>query len=107
MGNVHKTWLPRCQFAKQQGTYLGRKLCNWNAAHHEAFRYRGRGNTAVIGRNAAIFDFGRFQLKGRLAWLLWAIVHVYLLVSFEKRVLVSIQWLWRYLTYSRGARLIP
>ena len=38
--------------------------------------------------------------------MLWAIVHVYLLVGFEKRLLVSIQWLWRYFTYQRGARLI-
>src|SRR3546814_5706625 len=61
--------------------------------------------TAIIGRNAAIFDFGKRRRKGRLAWLLWAIVHVYLLVGFEKRLLVSIQWLWRYFTYQRGARL--
>lgn len=94
------------QVAKQQGTYLGRKLRKWNAAHHAPFKFRNRGNTAVIGRNAAVFDFGRAHMKGRIAWLLWALVHVYLLVSFEKRVLVSIQWLWRYVTYSRGARLI-
>jgi NADH dehydrogenase len=94
------------QVAKQQGAYLGRKLRNWNAAHHEPFKFHNRGNTAVIGRNAAVFDFGRARMKGRLAWLLWALVHVYLLVSFEKRVLVSIQWLWKYVTHSRGARLI-
>ena len=61
----------------------------------------------MIGRHAAIFDFGRIKLKGRIAWLLWAIVHVYLLVSFEKRLLVSLQWLWRYVTRARGVRLIP
>jgi NADH dehydrogenase len=36
----------------------------------------------------------------------WAFIHVYLLVGFQHRVLVSIQWLWRYLTYEHGARLI-
>jgi NADH dehydrogenase len=41
-----------------------------------------------------------------LAWFAWAIIHVYLLVGFQHRVQVSIQWLWRYLTYERGARLI-
>ena len=70
------------------------------------FRFRNRGNTAIVGRHSAVFDFGRRQLKGTLAWLLWAIVHVYLLVGFEKRVLVTTQWLWRYMTYERGARLI-
>ncbi|MFD1745686.1 NAD(P)/FAD-dependent oxidoreductase [Rhizobium helianthi] len=96
------------QVAKQQGEYLGRALRNelLEGRKPEPFRFRNRGNTAVIGRHAAIFDFGKRRLKGRVAWLLWAIVHVYLLVNFEKRLLVSIQWLWRYATRQRGARLI-
>jgi NADH dehydrogenase len=53
-----------------------------------------------------VFDFGWFQLKGRLAWLLWALVHVYLLVGFDNRLRVVVQWVWRYLTYESGARLI-
>lgn len=96
------------QVAKQQGTFLGKAL-KANLLKGTAvpdFRFRNRGNTAVIGRNAAIFDFGSWQLKGRLGWLLWAIVHVYLLVNFEKRLLVSVQWIWRYTTRQRGARLI-
>ena len=46
------------------------------------------------------------KVKGRSAWLAWAVIHVYLLVGFQHRLLVSTQWLWRYLTYDRGARLI-
>ena len=38
--------------------------------------------------------------------MLWAIVHVFLLVGFENRILVTMQWVWRYLTYQSGARLI-
>jgi NADH dehydrogenase len=96
------------QVAKQQGQYLGKAL----AAHLESgaraasFRFHDRGNAAVIGRSAAIFDFGRRKLKGVWAWLLWAAVHVFLLVGFEKRILVSFQWFWRWLTYQRGVRLI-
>lgn len=96
------------QVAKQQGIYLGRALRRSILEGKPAapFRFHDRGNTAVIGHNAAIFDFGRWHLKGRLAWFLWALVHVYLLINFEKRVLVSIQWFWRYVTRQRGARLI-
>lgn len=96
------------QVAKQQGKYLGQSLRRklLKSAELQPFRFRNRGNTAVISRNAAIFDFGRWRLTGRLAWFLWAIVHVYLLVNFEKRILVSIQWIWRYTTRQRGARLI-
>ena len=96
------------QVAKQQGEHLGGGL-EANLLRGQPlrpFRFRNRGNTAIVGRNAAVFDFGTRRLKGWFAWVLWAIVHVYLLVGFEKRLLVSMQWLWRYLTYQRGARLI-
>ncbi len=96
------------QVASQQGTHLGRALAREfeNGAAPGPFVFRNRGNTAIIGRNAAVFDFGTWRLTGFPAWLLWAIVHVYLLVGFEKRLSVTLQWLWRYLTYERGARLI-
>ncbi len=96
------------QVAKQQGSHLGRALRE-SLEHGRPmppFAFHDRGNTAVIGRNAGVFDWGRHQLKGRPAWLLWAIVHIYLLTGLEKRMLVAMQWLWRYLTYERGARLI-
>lgn len=96
------------QVAKQQGEYLGKALRHaiLDGRKPEPFHFHNRGNTAVIGRHAAIFDFGKRRLKGRIAWLLWAIVHVFLLVNFEKRLLVTVQWLWRYVTRQRGARLI-
>jgi NADH dehydrogenase len=96
------------QVAKQQGIHLGRSLARHllKGEPLRPFRYRGRGNTAIIGRNAAVFEQGRFSLRGRLAWFAWALIHVYLLVGFEHRMLVSMQWLWRYLTYERGARLV-
>jgi NADH dehydrogenase len=94
------------QVAKQQGEFLGRMLRTSSSRSAKAFRFQNRGNTAVIGRHAAIFNFGKYRLRGSLAWLLWAFVHVYLLVSFEKRALVSLQWLWRYVTRARGVRII-
>jgi NADH dehydrogenase len=96
------------QVAAQQGTFLGRAL-GANLQRGDPippFRFKNRGNTAIVGRHAAIFDFGWWQFKGRLAWVLWALVHVVMLVGFEKRLLVSMQWAWQYITYQRGARLI-
>lgn len=96
------------QVAKQQGNWLAEHLIDLvsGGTSFRRFRFRDRGNTAVIGRNAAIFDFGRWQLKGPLAWYLWALVHVALLVNFEKKLLVSVQWITRYMTRQRGARII-
>lgn len=96
------------QVAKQQGRHLGRSLARHlgKGAPLAPFEYRGRGNTAIVGRHAAVFEQGRFRVKGFPAWLAWALIHVYLLVGFQNRIQVSLQWLWRYLTFERGARLI-
>jgi NADH:ubiquinone reductase (H+-translocating) len=96
------------QVAKQQGHYLGKALRAKAEGRSDAgpFRFHNRGITAVIGRNAAVFQFRRLKLTGRAAWFLWALVHVYLLVNFEKRLIVSVQWLWTFLTRQRNARLI-
>jgi NADH dehydrogenase len=96
------------QVAKQEGAYLGaalaKKILKGEAA--PPFTFHNRGNTAIIGRNAAVFDFGWWRIKGWFAWTMWALIHVYLLVGFQHRVLVAIQWLWRYITYEQGSRLI-
>jgi len=96
------------QVAKQEGEYLGPALARkiLRNATSRPFVFHNRGNTAVIGRHAAVFDFGWAQMKGWLAWGLWALIHVYLLVGFQHRLMVAIQWLWRYVTYERGSRLI-
>ncbi|MCT8991364.1 NAD(P)/FAD-dependent oxidoreductase [Chelativorans sp. SCAU2101] len=96
------------QVAKQQGIHLGQGLARHirTGAPLEPFEYRSRGNTAIIGRHAAVFERERLRLKGWIAWLAWAIIHVYLLVGFQHRMMVSLQWLWRYLTFERGARVM-
>jgi NADH dehydrogenase len=96
------------QVAKQEGYYLGRSLVRkiLDGAATPDFEFHNRGNAAIVGRQCAIFDFGRWRLKGMFAWLLWALVHIYLLADFQHRLLVAVQWLWQYATYDRGARLI-
>ena len=96
------------QVAHQEGLYLGRALRRniVDGAPMPPFQFHSRGNTAVIGRNAAVFEIGRWRIKGWIGWVMWALVHIYLLTGFEKRFLVASQWLWQYLTYQSGARLI-
>jgi NADH dehydrogenase len=96
------------QVAKQQGKYLGNALARrlQSDAATGPFVFHNRGNVAVIGRHAAVIDFGWLRLTGIAAWLLWALIHIYLLAGLQHRLLVAVQWLWRYLTYDRGARII-
>jgi NADH dehydrogenase len=70
------------------------------------FRYRDRGLLAVIGRNAAVAELGRFQFVGFIAWLLWVFVHIFYLIEFDHKALVMFRWVWNYVTHRRGARLI-
>ena len=94
--------------AKQQGTYVGRLIAARSLGKPEPppFRYRNYGNLATIGRKVAVADFGRIRLSGRFAWLLWGGVHVLFLIGFRNRVAVLLDWLWAYVTFQRGARLI-
>jgi NADH:ubiquinone reductase (H+-translocating) len=94
--------------AKQQGKYIAKFLRHRLAAksYSKPFRYIDYGNTATIGRNAAVADFGRFTLKGWIGWCMWGIAHIYFLTGFRNRSVVFLTWLWTYLTYGMGARII-
>ncbi len=93
--------------AMQQGRYVANLLeKRIKGKTVPPFRYHDKGKLAVIGRNAAVADFGRFQFSGFLAWLIWVFVHIRYLIEFDNKVLVLIQWAWNYFTWKRGARLI-
>ena len=94
--------------AKQQGRYVAKVI----AARIEGgpapppFVYRDPGNLATIGRKRAVIEFPLITLRGFVAWWLWGFAHIYFLVGVPSPVVVSLRWLWEYLTYGRGARLI-
>jgi len=94
--------------AKQQGRFvadvIGKRIAGKTAP--EVFRYRHAGHLATIGRRSAVIEFPRLKLKGWMAWWIWGIAHIYFLVGVPSPLVVSIRWLWEYLTYGRGARLI-
>ena len=64
------------------------------------------GNLATIGRKAAVADLGWIKLSGFPAWVLWAAAHVWFLIGWRNRLVVALNWLWNYVTFERGARLI-
>jgi NADH dehydrogenase len=94
--------------AKQQGAYVARVIAARLAGKPlpPPFRYRNLGNLATIGRKEAVVDFGWLRLTGRIAWLIWSVAHIYYLIGFRNRIAIAVDWLWSYVTYQRGARLI-
>jgi NADH dehydrogenase len=91
--------------AMQQGAYVARRILGRDDPGRP-FRYRDKGQLAVIGRNAAVCDLGTVRFSGLPAWLLWLFVHIAYLIEFDNKVLVLVQWAFAYFTRKRGARLI-
>jgi NADH dehydrogenase len=94
--------------AKQMGRYVGRVIAARvdDTPSPPPFRYRSLGDLATIGRRAAVVNFGYLRLKGFVGWLFWSLVHIYFLIGVKNRFIVAFTWLWDYLTFHRGARLI-
>ncbi len=97
--------------AKQMGNHAGNVIRTQllGKSLPKPFRYRDWGTMATIGRNKAIADLGTIKLSGFLAWIAWSLAHVSFLHGFTNRISVGSSWIWSYLTWRRGARvmLIP
>lgn len=70
------------------------------------FKYQDRGTMATIGHHRAVAEFGNKRFSGVIAWLLWSLVHVFLLIGFRNRVTVMRQWIWAYVTRAGASPLI-
>ena len=93
--------------AMQEGEYVARLIQSQLQGNTlPPFHYQELGSLAVIGRNAAVVDFGFVRFSGLFAWLTWVFVHIYFLIEFDNKLVVMIQWAWNYFTRKTGARLI-
>jgi NADH dehydrogenase len=91
--------------AMQQARYVAKVLASDNR-QRPAFEYVDKGSMATIGRSQAVMESGPIRLHGFVAWLGWLFVHIWYLIGFRSRAVVMLTWMWSYLTYKRGARLI-
>jgi NADH dehydrogenase len=74
------------------------------------FRFRDKGDVAVIGRLSGVTNipwlgpFGR--TGGFIAWMLWLLIHIFYLIGFANRIVVTVRWAWSFFTHGRSTRLI-
>jgi NADH dehydrogenase len=96
------------QVALQGGRYAGRLIARRVAGQSPSapFRYFDKGTMAVVGQGYAVLQSGPVHMKGGLAWLAWAGVHVLTLAQPSLRLSVFLQWVWTFFTRQRGSRLI-
>jgi len=93
--------------AKQQGRYVADCIkARLRGAALGPFHYKHAGSLAQIGKRQAVIDFGRFKLRGTLAWWIWGVAHIYFLIGVRNRLAVAMSWLWNYVRDQRSARLI-
>jgi len=95
------------QVAIQQGKLLAANLKrSLQQQAMQAFHYKDLGNLATIGRNKAVAEIGKMKWSGRFAWFIWMVVHLMSLLGFRNKMVVFINWFYRYFTFDRGTRII-
>ena len=71
-----------------------------------AFHYKDLGSLATIGRNKAVADLPFWHFQGVFAWFVWMFVHLTSLMGVKNKVFVFLNWVWGYISYDQGLRLI-
>jgi NADH dehydrogenase len=101
------------QPAMQMGDYaakrIGMLLTGKDLSKDKGFRYFDKGDMATIGRKAAVAKIEwpfKAHWSGFPAWMMWLLVHVFFLVGYRNRLGVIRQWIWTYVTFNDGVRLI-
>ena len=117
VGDIAVATIPRtgepvpgvAQGAIQGGRHAGRLIAaelRGESGDRAPFRYHDKGQMATIGRSRAVADLGWARFGGFVAWAMWSIVHVMFLVGFRNKLLVMADWIYQYVSFGRGARLI-
>lgn len=98
------------QVAIQQAKNLAKnlKLIDQGADSSQltAFRYKNLGSMATIGRNKAVVEIGKFRSQGFFAWVLWLVVHLRSILGVKNKMMVLLNWLWKYVSYNDSIRMI-
>ncbi len=98
------------QVAIQQAKNLAKNLKRIDkgadSSQLTAFHYKNLGSMATIGRNKAVVEIGKFRSQGFFAWVLWLVVHLRSILGVKNKVMVLLNWLWKYVSYNDSIRMI-
>lgn len=98
------------QVAIQQAKNLAKNLKlivkGADSSELTAFHYKNLGSMATIGRNKAVVEIGKFRSQGFFAWVLWLVVHLRSILGVKNKMMVLLNWLWKYVSYNDSIRMI-
>jgi NADH dehydrogenase len=109
LGKGHEGLAPQlAQGAIQGGRHAGEEILRRVSGHDSRpFAYRNKGIMATIGRRAAVAELPVGPvIRGTLGWLAWLGLHLVYLIGFRNRLVVLLNWTWRYFDWPSGPRLI-
>jgi NADH dehydrogenase len=93
--------------AMQQGKLLAKNLVAINKGlTTKSFQYKDKGSMATVGKNKAVVEIGKIQLKGTFAWIVWMAVHLMSLVGFTSKFIALFRWIKDYFSNDRSMRTI-
>jgi NADH:ubiquinone reductase (H+-translocating) len=74
----------------------------------QPFKYVNKGSMATVGRNKAVVDLAKpaWHFQGFFAWLLWMTLHLFLLIGFKNKLIVFINWIYKYFTHRQSLSLL-
>ena len=95
------------QVAIQQAKVLSANLIRVsNGMPMKEFSYKDLGSMATIGKHLAVVELPRVHFHGAFAWFVWMFVHLMSIIGVRNKMLVLINWAWKYFTYDQSLRLI-
>lgn len=94
------------QQAKNLAKNLKRIVRGADSSEFTVFRYKNLGSMATIGRNKAVVEIGKFRSQGFFAWVLWLVVHLRSILGVKNKMMVLLNWLWKYVSYNDSIRMI-
>jgi NADH:ubiquinone reductase (H+-translocating) len=100
------------QGALQMGKYVARVIeeelagNRASATRARGFHYKDLGSMATVGKSRAVVEIGRLHFGGLLAWFAWMALHITVLIGFRNRIAVLTSWIYSYVFFRRGSRLI-
>jgi NADH dehydrogenase len=70
------------------------------------WKYWDLGSVAAVDRRSAILSMHGVRLSGRIAWLVWLVVHITFMTGFMNRLTALFQWTRSFVGTGRGERAI-
>jgi NADH:ubiquinone reductase (H+-translocating) len=70
------------------------------------FKYRDLGTMATVGKNLAVVELPFIRFQGIFGWFVWMFIHLMSIVGVRNKLLIFINWAWKYFTYDQSTRLI-